>query len=300
MNERLPKRNVTRRTALAALACALGATPAILRAGEKLPNRRGLGFGTTAVFLDDQVSLLERWKEQLTESVGEPIYFVTRGSYREIVELLMSEQIDIAWVCGFPYVRYAPRMRLMAVPQYNGQPLYRSHLIVPKTDLRTNHITQLGGRIYAFSDPGSNSGYLVPTTELIRARVAPNQFFKKSFFTFAHSKVVEAVSVGLADAGSVDGYVWDTLDKQLPEQTKLTRVAWRSPEYGFPPIVARPGLSADTFARLQHALVTMGESTEGREMLVRLNLDAFVKGSDQLFDGIRGLVGILSSVPGQT
>ncbi len=297
MSHRLPIGNVRRRRLLGATALAtfVGTLPLPGRAGTS--SRQALTFGTTAVFLDDQVALLNRWKDELTAAVGEPVQFVTRGSYREIVDLLMAEQVDIAWVCGIPYVLNAPRMRLLAVPQYQGHPLYRSYVIVPRTDTTTSHITQLGGRVYAFSDPQSNSGYLVPTTELTRAQQAPARFFKKSFFTFAHRKVVEAVNVGLADAGSVDGYVWDTMVEQLPEQTKRTRIAWRSPDYGFPPIVARPGLPGDTFERLQRALLTMGNTPAGKEMLVRLNVDCFVAGHDDLFDGIRELVKVFKGTP---
>ena len=38
------------------------------------------------------------------------------GSYREVSELLLAEKLDAAWICGFPYVRYHDRMRLLAVP----------------------------------------------------------------------------------------------------------------------------------------------------------------------------------------
>ena len=50
------------------------------------------------------------------------------------------------------------------------------------------------------------------------------------------------MQAGVADAGSVDGYVWDTLAVQVPGSTTGVRVAWRSPTYGFPPIVARRSL----------------------------------------------------------
>ena len=74
-------------------------------------------------------------------------------------------------------------MRLLAVPTYEGEPLYRSYLIVPSSDRTTQSIADLGGRIYAFWDPDSNSGWLVPKSLLFRRGRDASAFFLKNFFT---------------------------------------------------------------------------------------------------------------------
>lgn len=246
-----------------------------------------LRFGTTPVFLDDQLALLATWQAYLGSMLQRPVQFVQRGSYREISDLLLSDAIDVAWVCGFPFVVHESRLRLVAVPLYQGQPLYRSHLVVPANDTATRSILDLRGKVFAYSDPQSNSGYLVPRVELVRARLAPDQFFRRSFFTFGHRKVVEAVRVGLAQAGAVDGYVWDTLQLQHPVATAGVRVAWRSALHGFPPIVARRSLAAEEVARVSGALVGMPENDSGRRILRRLNIEGFTPATPQLFDSIR-------------
>ena len=85
----------------------------------------------------------------------------------------------------------------------------------------------------------------------MRAHLTAPSHFRRTFFTYSHRKVVEAVPAGVADAGSVDGYVWDTLALQLPRSTSGVRVAWRSPTYGFPPIVARRSLGDEPARRLE-------------------------------------------------
>lgn len=258
---------------------------------------RKIFFGTTPVFLDNQVRLLVEWRERLERQLGAEVHFVQRGSYGEITELLLADQLDIAWVCGYPYVTHADRMKLLVVPQYQGKPLYRSYLLVPSSDTTTESITSLGKWVFAYSDPQSNSGYLVPRTELIRHDIDPRRFFSKAFFTFAHRKVVEAVASGLAAAGEIDGYVFDTLAKQVPDTVAGVRVAWRSPLYGFPPIVARRNLDAETFTRLQTTMLGMTDDVVGRDLLNRLNLDRFVVGEDALFDDIRTLVHLSDTMP---
>jgi phosphonate transport system substrate-binding protein len=186
----------------------------------------------------------------------------------------------------------------MAVPLWQGKPLYRSYLIVSPQDTTTRHITHLADKVFAFSDPNSNSGFLVPRVELIRSGHNPDSFFRRSFFTFGHRRVVEAVAAGLAQGGEVDGYVWDTLALQRPDLTRLTRVAWRSPEHGFPPIVGRGDLPEARFQRLQEAFLSAAATPGGRTVLKELNLDGFVAGSDHLFDSIRELVRVAATARG--
>ena len=68
----------------------------------------------------------------------------------------------------------------------------------------------------AYSDPDSNSGFLVPQYEMLRIGVNPITHFRKTFFTYAHRKVVQAVADGVAQGGAVDGYVWETLALRTP------------------------------------------------------------------------------------
>lgn len=246
------------------------------------------------MFLDDQIALLAAWRRHLEDVLQVPVQFVQRSSYREILDGLLDDSIDVAWVCGPPYVQNESKLALVAVPKYQGAPLYRSHLIVPAGDTKTQHITDLAGRVFAYSDPLSNSGHIVPRVELIRSRRDPDTFFRRAFFTLAHRKVVQAVQTGVAQGGSVDGYIWDTLAVQQPRVTEGVRVAWQSPRYGFPPIVGRKSLGPGALAGVTDGLVRMKETAAGTELLQRLNLDGFIAGEPKLFDGIRELLRISS------
>lgn len=272
-----PHRGLFFRIALPVLAlCVSIFTPAI---GASEPIR----IGTTPVFLDDQVSFVNAWRDYLEQHTNRRVVFVRRGSYAEIHELLQRGEIDFAWTCGYPYVRLRQQLRLLAVPLYRGKPLYQSYLIVPNTDTTTQSFRDLKGKVFAYSDPNSNSGWLVPQYEMRRHGLDTSKLFRKSFFTFAHRKVVEAVGAGLADGGAVDGYVWETLARQHPDVTARTRIIWKSDEYGFPPLVARRSVSDDDFQHLQYVLLRMHRDAAGRRLLAQLNLDGFTAGSDALF-----------------
>lgn len=273
----------SRRSLLAAL-CAAGLAHARGAAAEP-PLRIGL----TPVFLDDQVAFLNVWRSYLERQLNRQVRFVQRGSYRGIVELLMQGELDFAWLCGYPFVRYRDHLQLLAVPLYHGKPLYQSYLIVPAADTVTRSILDLRGKVFAYSDPDSNSGYLFTQYSLRRLKEAPASFFGKTFFTWAHRKVVDAVAVGLAQGGAVDGYVWDTLALSHPGLTGRTRIVERSPEFGFPPFVARASVAGEGFRAMQSVLSRMPHDADGAALLKRLNLDGFEAGTPALFDGVEAM-----------
>jgi phosphonate transport system substrate-binding protein len=273
-------------------ALALGSVLPAVGAHATVPPLR---FGTTPVFLNEQVAMLGRWRTYLETRLARPVQFVQRGSYREIVDLLLNDSIDAAWLCGHPFVLYESRLAVSAVPRYRGAPLYRSYLIVPMQDAATASITDLRGRVFAYSDPLSNSGYLVPRAELVRAGVRHDGFFRRTFFTFGHRKVIEAVRSGLADGGAVDGYVWDTLAIQQPSSVAGVKVVWRSEPHGFPPVVVRRNGLAGGALVLGAALRDMSDSEAGRAILGQLNLDGFSEPVPGQFDSIRALLRIVDA-----
>ncbi len=256
-----------------------------LQAGTELA-KPPIRIGLTPVFLDDQSAFLNAWRRYLESHLGRSVVFTQRGSYREIVDMLREDKLDFAWLCGAPYVRNKKYFRLVAVPLYRGEPLYRSYLIVPSTDNQTRSLWDLRGKVFAFSDPDSNSGHLYPEYLLAKKGIQPASFFSKSFFTWSHRKVVEAVASGLAQGGAVDGYIWDTLSKTHPELTSRTRIVTESPQFGHPPIVARRSTSKKDVAALQQVLFLMVHDIKGGPLLDQLNLGGFVYGDEHLFDSI--------------
>jgi phosphonate transport system substrate-binding protein len=157
---------------------------------------------------------------------------------------------------------------------------------VPADDTQSRSLLDLRGKIFAYSDPDSNSGYLYPRYVLTTQGENPASFFGRTFFTWSHRKIVEVVGVGLANGGAVDGYVWEALASSHPQLTGATRIVDRSPLLGHPPVVARPNIAPAELARFRSALVTMAQDVQGAELLQQLHLDGFAESTPSLFDDI--------------
>lgn len=252
-------------------------------------------IGLTPTFLNERHALMAEWKQYLERKLGQPVTFVLRDSYQETLELLRQRRIDVAWLCDCPHVTANAEFKLMATPVFNGRPFYRSYLIVPETDRTTRGIFDLKHKVFAFTDPYSNVGYLVPRYELKKAGIEPDGFFRRTFFTRSQRKSIEAVAVGVADAASVNSYIWETMHQQAPVLTGRTRIADRSADYGFPPFVAEHTFPAGQFLRLQQALFDMSGDAAGRKVLKTMNLDGFVPPRPEHYQAVLEMVRYMRS-----
>lgn len=281
----------TRRTLIKALPAALVvSSPSIVHASQ--PFR----FGLTPVFLSSDLELLEALQRYLTASMKAEVQLVLKRTYQEITSQLVSGLLDAAWICGYPFVAYRSELELVAVPIWRGTTTYQSYLIVAEGQ-EAGGIEDLRGDIHAFSDPDSNSGYLVTRALLAEKGIKPQDFFQRTFFTYGHRNVVRAVAAGLAQSGSVDGYVWEVMTQTEPDLTRQTRPAWRSDWMGFPPVAtSAANAPSDAIRRFRQALLSMQNDAIGRDVLDLLRLDGFAKGDPSLFDSIAGRVALVRTL----
>ncbi len=248
-------------------------------------------FGITPAIVHDQYGVLDDWRAYLERKLQRRVEFVSRDSYRETIDLVSQKKLDFAWVSTLPYVYLNRRnyARLLVTPLYRGRPYYCAYFIVPATDIKTASLLDLEGKVFAYADAYSNTGYLVPRSTLRRAGKDENHFFRKTFFTWSHRKVVVAITEGLADGGSIDSFVWDTLSVIHPELTQQTRIVTKSEEYGFPPIVVGSSISKQDSATMRGVLLDMSSDADGLALLKRLNIDGFIPGDVKLYEKVARL-----------
>jgi phosphonate transport system substrate-binding protein len=283
-------RRLSRRAVVMSMAAA-GAMPSVALAGTDR-----LRFGLTPVFLSSDLELLDRLKSYLEVETGMAVQLVTRRTYQEITTLLVSGELDAAWICGFPFVAFRDRLSLVAVPVWRGQPLYQSYLIAA-AGRTAQSVTDLRGDVHAFSDPDSNSGYLVTAAELASLHERPETFFGRTLFTYGHRNVVRAVASGLAASGSVDGYVFEVLREVAPDLVGPTGVVRASNWNPFPPIACpRIYENAPKTRLLRDALLQMSGNAAGTAILELLRLDGFRIEPASFFDPIAAAMASVRSL----
>lgn len=217
---------------------------------------------------------------QLLNYIGQrldrPIIMVQRKTYGEINRMLGGGQIDLALICAGPYTSGQDQFgfKALAVPMVRDAPYYRSYLIVHR-DSAYLKLEDLRGKVFAFTDPESNSGKLVPTYWLQQMDETPETFFKRTIYSFSHDNAILAVAQSLVDGAAVHSQVWEYLQQRNPEQTQQTRVIMTSKQFGNPPMVASRHLDSATQDHIQTVLLQMHQNADGQQILSELMIDQF-------------------------
>ncbi len=225
---------------------------------------------------------------------GHRVQLIQRKTYDDVNTLFPKGEIDLAFICTGPYAASRDKFgfEALATPQVRGQPFYQSYLIVPK-DSPFQTLEDLRGRVFAFTDPDSNTGAMVPRFWLAEAGETPESFFSKTIFTYSHDNSILAVAKGLVDAAAVDGHQWEYFERLRPADTSRTRVIRKSQPFGSPPLVASGRLRNDVRSEIQQLMLAMHTDPEGKRILENLLIDRFLAPREEWYEPARAMIALL-------
>lgn len=259
-------------------------------------EERPVRIGVNAAALKQHPDVLPEWQRYLSDRLKRPVVFVHRDTYRQMIDVVKQREVDFAWLSTFPYAYMAHRgrVKLLVTPiSRNKSGSYAAYLLVPASDTQTRSIEDLRGRVFAFTDPYSLTGYQVVRFWLRHlGEPDPRRYFRKTFFTYSHRNTMTAVAAGLADGGMVDSYAWEMAVASEPQLAGEIRIVTRSVDYGFPPVVAVTGVPAKDAAALRDTLLAMDKNDAGRRLLQGVGLSGFEIGDPRRY---RNLSAILES-----
>ena len=215
--------------------------------------------------------------DYIAGNLGRGIQLVQRKTYGEINKLIGQGQIDFAFICSGPYAtgREKFAFEALAMPQVRGSYLYKSYLIVNR-DSPFQNLDDLKNRIFAFTDPESNTGKLVPAYWLQQKGETPETFFQKTIYTYSHDNSIMAVAKSLVDGAAVHGQIWEYYSHRNPAFTAKTRIIKKSVPFGNPPVVASAQMPHRVKSQIRELLYSMHLEPEGKKILDELMIDRFI------------------------
>ena len=273
-----------------------GKTIPVARPGEKPSDRPFLRVTVGATISPKETFVYYRQLlDYLANNLDREIQLVQRKTYREVNELIGKGQIDLAFICSGPYVSGKEQygIELLATPEVHGSHFYHSYLIVNK-ESQFQSLEDLRGRVFAFTDPDSLTGKLVPTFWLAEMHERPETFFAKVIYTYSHDNSILAVARGLVDGAAVDGLVWEYYQHENPSRTSGTRVIKKSESFGIPPVVVSKALPLELKERIQQLLLSMHDGAAGEKILRELMIDRFLAPQEEWYDTVRQVERTLS------
>ncbi len=225
----------------------------------------------------------------ISKRINSKVKIVQRKTYEEVNKLLKNDHVDMAFICSGAYVslrRGDNPVKIVAIPVNNGKITYQAYIITYKSSGIKN-FKDLKGKSFAFTDPLSNTGYFYALSRIRSLGYNPGTFFKDFVFTHAHDISIQLVAKQIVDGASVDGLIYDYLQRFQPERLKNIRIIEKSPPFGIPPIVVPSSTPDSTFRKLQRILFQMDKDTLGVKILKKLMIDKFVPAKDSLYNSIR-------------
>lgn len=233
--------------------------------------------------------------EYLSERTGDAVTPVITRDYNEMVLRLEDRSVDIAWLNPINYLKLKERLpalqyiaTYMELNKDAGRiiPFYHSYIIT----LKNSGIATLAdarGRLFAFTDPGSTSGYAYPAMMLRNQGIDPESYFQKVFFLKRHDRVIEALVNGSVDAGAVsDG----TYHAAVQKHGDVFLVLEKSEPIPLDAIVAPGHIPPERIALYQRLLRDMPlDHPFNASMMEHLGWPAagFDIMDDTLYDGLR-------------
>jgi phosphonate transport system substrate-binding protein len=210
----------------------------------------------------------------ISKHANRSIRFVQRESYNEVNKLLEIGQVDLAFICSGAYVRAVDKIpvSIIAIPVINGERFYRAYIIKHKNS-PIQKFEDLRDKIFAFTDPLSNSGHLYALKRVKELSSSADQFFSKTIFTHAHDYSIQAVDQKIVDGATVAGFVFDYLKAFNPERIENVKIIETSEAYGMPPVVT---VDPDIKKQIQPILLEMHKNAQGKKILKKLIIDRFV------------------------
>jgi phosphonate transport system substrate-binding protein len=226
----------------------------------------------------------------LAQAVGLPVAMMAAPP--EQAGAFARGDLEAAFTCGLPYVRhYAAEgarplgAMVMAGERYSDRPVYFSDVIVAAVS-PFQQFDDLRGAIFAYNQPESFSGYVLPRHHLRQRGQGPD-FFGAWQTTGSHADSMNWVASGRAGAAAIDSVVLDMEFRQRPERARQLRVVASIGPMPMPPVVAAARLDPATHARLVQALTTMHRDPSGQEILEGAGVRRFAPMADDDYDPIR-------------
>ena len=251
--------------------------------------------------------ITRRWGpilSQLEKDLGIKVKAVTATDYRGTIEALKFKKAEIGHLGPKSYVEasnnnYANVEPIAQLQLANGSLGYRSCLIV-HSDSDMFSPEDMAGKTFAFNDPNSTSGYLVPSAFFMtEMNVDPKKYFSKVTFSGSHEASILAVANKKAEVASTNLPDLQQLTRENKVPRSALRVIWVSKLIPNDPIVVRKDMPASLRAAITESLTTMKARNPEAFKEIGAWVGNFVPADDAKYQVIRDLNDVAKKLAAQ-
>ncbi|MGB1963362.1 MAG: phosphonate ABC transporter substrate-binding protein [Candidatus Puniceispirillales bacterium] len=223
----------------------------------------------------DRLNSYECLREKTESLLGVETKLFAPADYNGVIQGLLGGTIDMAWLGASGYAKTylsdkdAVEPILVKVNVDGGYGYYSVGFA--RKDSGINNLDDMNGKVFAFGDPNSTSGYLIPSIEIPAAGydMDGGNYFGEITFSGGHEQTIVGVYNGDFDAGVTwadglgdweDGYnsgaLRKAVDSGLVDMNDLVQI-WQSKPIPEGPIVLRKSLPADVKVQMTALMASL-------------------------------------------
>src|SRR5690606_40196440 len=153
----------------------------------------------------DRMNSNECYRAAIEEALGVPVKVFTPADYDGVIQGLLGGTLDLAWLGASGYAKIHltdPEAVEVKLTKQNMDGSTGYYAIgFARKDSGIASIEDARGKSFAFAEPNSTSGYLVPGAELMEMVGPLDQFFGEVKFSGGHEQSIVGVAKGDFAAG---------------------------------------------------------------------------------------------------
>lgn len=263
-------------------------TGAFAFAKEKWPEKIRIGLIPTEGGADIKVRF-EPLMQHLEKELGVKVEAFSASDYAGIITAMTHKHIEFAYFGPKSYVEAAARAGAEALAlelDKDGAKGYQGILITgKKSGITTVEQATDKTKTFAFTDPNSTSGCLVPSVLFYRdLKTPPESLFKEVSFSGSHGASILAVKNNKVDVAATNDIDLNRMIEKGAASKDDFNIIWTSELIPGAPMAGRKDLPQDLKEAFTKSLISFNNNKGGLE---KLQNGGYAPVSDSAYDVVR-------------
>ncbi|MCU9614761.1 phosphate/phosphite/phosphonate ABC transporter substrate-binding protein [Caldibacillus lycopersici] len=261
---------------------------------EKVPETLVIGF-VPSQDSDTIADTVQPLADRLSEELGIKVEGKVMTSYNALVEAMGANQVQVGFIPAFGYVQANEQygVNVILKSERYGSGTYKAQYVV-RADSDIESLADLEGKVWAYADQGSTSGYLFPANQLMEefdiASTAEleNEFFSGTVQAGGHDNAAIAVYEGDADVATTFDDVRTELTEEYPDVMDKLKVIGYTQDIPNDTISVTKNLPADFVQKLKETFLSFNNDKDMIKIMNEVyNWDAIIEATDAEYQVVK-------------
>ncbi|WP_409253497.1 phosphate/phosphite/phosphonate ABC transporter substrate-binding protein [Bacillus sp. SCS-153A] len=262
--------------------------------GSETPESIVMGF-VPSQDSDTIADTVEPLAKRLSEELGIEVEGRVMTDYTALIEAMGSNEVQVGFIPAFGYVlaneQYGVEVILKSVRYGSGT--YKAQYLV-RADSGIESLEDLEGKIWAYPDAASTSGFLFPAAQLMdkfeieSANALQSEFFSQGIAAGGHDTAAIAVYEGDADVATTFDDVRTTLTEEYPDMMDKMKVIGHTTEIPNDTISVTKELDDELQQQIKEVFLSLNDDPEMIQIMNDVyNWDEITEASDAEYQVVK-------------